>query len=214
MPAATAEIDLAGAVEAPLPGFVPPMLATLGSTPFSDPDWLFEIKWDGYRLQAIVDDGKVRTYTRRGLDGVHVLSGPPDLAGELDHGRPGDHRRRGRRPRRERRPRLRIAPGGDQQSPCRDQVRVGGLGDQGHARLPGLRPALPRRTCLAQCPARGSQATSQVGAPHERAASDSPRTSRPTGWPSTRRPRAASWKGSSPSSVARDTSRVADRRPG
>ncbi len=75
MPAATAEIDLAGAVEAPLPGFVPPMLATLGSTPFSDPDWLFEIKWDGYRLQAIVDDGKVRTYTRKGLDGSTYFPG-------------------------------------------------------------------------------------------------------------------------------------------
>jgi bifunctional non-homologous end joining protein LigD len=74
-PAATAEIDLAGAVEAPLPGFIPPMLATLGSTPFSDPDWLFEIKWDGYRLQAIVDAGKVRTYTRKGLDGATYFPG-------------------------------------------------------------------------------------------------------------------------------------------
>jgi bifunctional non-homologous end joining protein LigD len=74
-PAATAEIDLTGAVEAPLPGFIPPMLATLGSTPFSDPDWLFEIKWDGYRLQAIVDAGKVRTYTRKGLDGATYFPG-------------------------------------------------------------------------------------------------------------------------------------------
>jgi bifunctional non-homologous end joining protein LigD len=70
MPAGVAQIDLAGAVEAPLPGFTPPMLATLASAPFRDPDWLFEIKWDGYRIQAIVDDGKVRTYTRRGLDGA------------------------------------------------------------------------------------------------------------------------------------------------
>ena len=43
-------------------------LATLTATPFSDPDWLFEIKWDGYRLQTIVDAGNVRTYTRKGLD--------------------------------------------------------------------------------------------------------------------------------------------------
>jgi len=68
-PAAAAEIDLEGAVPAPMPGFVPPMLATLASTPFTDDDWLFEIKWDGYRIQASVDGGKVRTYTRRGLDG-------------------------------------------------------------------------------------------------------------------------------------------------
>ena len=30
------------------------MLATLATKPFSDPDWLFEIKWDGYRVQAVV----------------------------------------------------------------------------------------------------------------------------------------------------------------
>jgi bifunctional non-homologous end joining protein LigD len=69
MPAAAAEIDLAGAVKAPLRGFVEPMFATLATDPFDDPDWLFEVKWDGYRLQAVVDDGRVRTYTRRGGDG-------------------------------------------------------------------------------------------------------------------------------------------------
>jgi bifunctional non-homologous end joining protein LigD len=63
-PAAQAEIDLTGAVEAPMPPYVEPMLATLASTPFSDPDWLYEIKWDGFRVQAVVDDGKVRTWTR------------------------------------------------------------------------------------------------------------------------------------------------------
>jgi bifunctional non-homologous end joining protein LigD len=86
MPAAAAEIDLAGAVEAPLRGFVSPMLATLATSPFDDPDWLFEIKWDGYRLQAIVDGGKVRTYTRRGLDGATyfpgLLSPPSWIAAE------------------------------------------------------------------------------------------------------------------------------------
>ena len=63
-PAATAGIDLAGAVEAPMPPYIEPMLATLASTPFSDPDWLYEIKWDGFRVQAVVDGGKVRTLTR------------------------------------------------------------------------------------------------------------------------------------------------------
>jgi bifunctional non-homologous end joining protein LigD len=75
MPAAAAEIDLAGAVEAPLKGFVQPMLATLATTAFDDPDWLFEVKWDGYRLQAIVEDGKVRTFTRRGIDGATYFPG-------------------------------------------------------------------------------------------------------------------------------------------
>lgn len=63
-PAATAEIDLGGARFAPLPARLEPMLATLASKPFSDPDWLFEIKWDGYRVQAVVDGGKVRIWTR------------------------------------------------------------------------------------------------------------------------------------------------------
>src|SRR6185436_13400438 len=75
MPAAIAEIDLEGAVEAPLKGFIQPMLATLATNAFDDPDWLFEIKWDGYRLQAVVQDGTVRTFTRRGLDGATYFPG-------------------------------------------------------------------------------------------------------------------------------------------
>ncbi len=76
MPAASAQIDLEGAVEAPLPGFIPPMLATLAQpTPFDDPDWLFEVKWDGYRIESIVNDGTVRMYTRRGLDGATYFPG-------------------------------------------------------------------------------------------------------------------------------------------
>src|SRR5262245_56013246 len=86
MPAAAAEIDLERAVTAPLKGFVPPMLATLASDPFDHPDWLFEIKWDGYRLQAIVEGGKVRTFTRRGQDGntyfPGLLSPPTWIAAE------------------------------------------------------------------------------------------------------------------------------------
>jgi bifunctional non-homologous end joining protein LigD len=46
------------------PGFIPPMLATLVAAPFDDPDWLFEVKWDGFRVEAIVDDGDVRLWTR------------------------------------------------------------------------------------------------------------------------------------------------------
>jgi bifunctional non-homologous end joining protein LigD len=68
-PAAAARIDLANAIEAPMPGFIEPMAATLADRAFRDDDWLFEIKWDGYRLQAVVRDGKVRTFTRNGKDG-------------------------------------------------------------------------------------------------------------------------------------------------
>jgi bifunctional non-homologous end joining protein LigD len=63
-PAAAAEIDLTGAVEAAMPQRIEPMLATLAAKPFSDEKWLFEIKWDGYRVQAVVSDGTVRLWTR------------------------------------------------------------------------------------------------------------------------------------------------------
>ena len=46
------------------PTFVPPMLATLVAAPFDNPDWLFEVKWDGFRVEAVVDDGDVRLWTR------------------------------------------------------------------------------------------------------------------------------------------------------
>lgn len=67
-PAASAEIDLSAAIDAPMPAFIEPMLATLASRPFSDPDWLFEIKWDGYRVQAVVRDGAVKLWTRNRRD--------------------------------------------------------------------------------------------------------------------------------------------------
>ncbi|HXG26392.1 MAG TPA: DNA ligase D [Candidatus Binatia bacterium] len=67
-PAATAEIDLTGARPAKLPGFIPPMAATLTDRGFRDDDWLFEVKWDGYRVEAVVKDGTARIFTRNGND--------------------------------------------------------------------------------------------------------------------------------------------------
>ena len=45
-----------------------PMLASPGSTPFSDPDWLFEIKYDGVRVLARRRDGTVTLLGRKGDD--------------------------------------------------------------------------------------------------------------------------------------------------
>ena len=67
-PAASAEIDLAGAREMPMPRYLEPMKATLATKPFRDEDWLFEVKWDGYRVEAVVRDGKVSLFTRNGHD--------------------------------------------------------------------------------------------------------------------------------------------------
>src|SRR4249920_2357156 len=44
--------------------FIPPMLATLVPAPFDGPDWLFEVKWDGFRVEAVVEAGTVRLWTR------------------------------------------------------------------------------------------------------------------------------------------------------
>ena len=64
------------------PDFIPPMLATLVAAPFDDPDWLFEIKWDGFRVEAVIDAGSVRLFTRGGLDAAATYFGdllaPPD----------------------------------------------------------------------------------------------------------------------------------------
>ena len=45
-----------------------PMLATLTDKPFDDPGWVFETKWDGFRVVALVKSGKVTLYSRNGLD--------------------------------------------------------------------------------------------------------------------------------------------------
>ena len=76
-PLAEARIDLDGARQAELPDFVPPMNATAVDRPFSDDDWLFELKLDGYRIEAVVDDGRVRLWTRNKQDAARYF---PDLA--------------------------------------------------------------------------------------------------------------------------------------
>jgi bifunctional non-homologous end joining protein LigD len=49
-----------------LPEHLRPMLATLTDAPFDDPDWVFESKWDGFRMVASIEHGKVTLYSRNG----------------------------------------------------------------------------------------------------------------------------------------------------
>jgi bifunctional non-homologous end joining protein LigD len=65
-----------GAAKAQMPGFVEPMLAALAKTPPGGGRWLHEIKFDGYRLQARIEDGRVSLWTRAGLDWTKKFAGP------------------------------------------------------------------------------------------------------------------------------------------
>jgi bifunctional non-homologous end joining protein LigD len=59
---------LGGAKKGILPVFVEPSLAMLADRPPKGTNWLHEIKYDGYRMQARLDGGKVKLLTRKGLD--------------------------------------------------------------------------------------------------------------------------------------------------
>lgn len=49
-----------------LPRRLQPMLATLTDSPFDDPNWVFEDKFDGFRIVAEIRRGRVALYSRNG----------------------------------------------------------------------------------------------------------------------------------------------------
>jgi bifunctional non-homologous end joining protein LigD len=51
-----------------LPQFVPPQLSQLVAKPPWGPQWVHEIKLDGFRMAARIDNGRVQLLTRTGLD--------------------------------------------------------------------------------------------------------------------------------------------------
>ena len=67
-----------------MPGAIYPMLATSVDTPFDGPDWLFEIKWDGYRAIAFINQGKLRLVSRNQNDLTAQYADLHDLARFLD----------------------------------------------------------------------------------------------------------------------------------
>lgn len=60
--------EVHGANKAAMPPRLEPMLATLAEQPFSDPNWLFEIKWDGVRALAWLDHGALTLRSRNAVD--------------------------------------------------------------------------------------------------------------------------------------------------
>src|SRR5690606_8114631 len=66
--ASTSKIDTSSLLKKAKKGKIPtgikPMLATLVDKPFDDPDWLYEVKWDGYRALGFINKGKVDLLSR------------------------------------------------------------------------------------------------------------------------------------------------------
>ncbi len=59
---------ITGPLKRAMPTTIHPMLAESIDEPFDGPDWLFEIKWDGYRAIAFIENGKVRLVSRNQND--------------------------------------------------------------------------------------------------------------------------------------------------
>src|SRR3954465_15354552 len=76
---------------APIPGFIPPQLTQLVRQAPEGEEWLHEIKFDGYRMAARIDDGEGRLLPRTGLNWTdksppiaEALAKLPLRAGYLD----------------------------------------------------------------------------------------------------------------------------------
>ncbi|MEQ8200519.1 MAG: DNA ligase D [Syntrophomonadaceae bacterium] len=63
-----------GAAPASVPTRLAPQLATLVEKPPGGDDWIYEIKFDGYRILAYFGEGSVRLFTRNGQDWTDKLN--------------------------------------------------------------------------------------------------------------------------------------------
>lgn len=69
-----------------MPARIEPCLALLKPKPPTGPDWLFEVKWDGYRLAVHRDSTGVKIFTHGGHDWTHRFPSIAAEAAELDAG--------------------------------------------------------------------------------------------------------------------------------
>jgi bifunctional non-homologous end joining protein LigD len=84
-PAPAASGPPAGARKARLPATLLPELAVLVDAPPQRPeDWIFEIKFDGYRMLARVEDGRIELVTRNGNDWTSRLPGLEQALRSMD----------------------------------------------------------------------------------------------------------------------------------
>lgn len=77
---------LEGARKAAMPETIRPALATLGDGPFSGPDWLFEIKWDGVRTLARIRNGESQLWSRSNREITGEYPEMSGLAKQVDAG--------------------------------------------------------------------------------------------------------------------------------
>jgi bifunctional non-homologous end joining protein LigD len=75
--------DVKGVRPASMPSVIHPMLATPIEKPFDGEDWLFEIKWDGYRSVAFVQNGGLRLVSRNQNDMTALYPELKDLPGSV-----------------------------------------------------------------------------------------------------------------------------------
>jgi bifunctional non-homologous end joining protein LigD len=76
--------SLPAARKMPMPRSVSLTLASLSEKPFSNPDWLFEVKWDGVRGLAYLANGEVAVRSRAGREISLEYPEVRDLANQLD----------------------------------------------------------------------------------------------------------------------------------
>lgn len=65
-----------------MPSQIKPMLATLVDEPFSDSNWIFETKWDGYRSVCFIKNGAARFVSRNQIE---MTPQYPELANIAKH---------------------------------------------------------------------------------------------------------------------------------
>lgn len=68
-----------------MPSRIEPCLALLVAKPPTEPDWSFEIKWDGYRLAVHKEPSGVRILTRGGHDWTHRFPAVAAAVSSLPH---------------------------------------------------------------------------------------------------------------------------------
>ena len=178
-----------------MPDFVEPQLCRSLEKPPAGPGWAHEVKFDGYRMQLRIANGKATLLTRKGLDWTDRIS---RIAAEAAKPARLHHRRRGGRAGRRRRARLLRAAGGALRGTTEDLVFF--VFDLLFDRA---------RTCAA-CRSRSARrgwrtCSRRPAARHPlRVSSESPATrcwSPPAGW---------GWRASSPSGSTRPTSGRSD----